>query len=257
MAENPDVTTQDPHDADEALKKRLLSRIAIAGVMVVALLGGLAVIDALYVTPPQKAEPSEPVAQAPAPEAKPEAKAEEKVEEKVEEKAAEAPGDKPAELAQAEKKEEAKAEVPAEPERTGSIGTPPPRPMRPLTVPATARPAAIRPSEPVAAPHRPEPATEIARTAPAPSSYARHAPASRPLSQAAESSRQYVVQMGVFNNLVNAEELRAKLELAGIPTQIEARVQVGPFKTRQEADAAREKLRALGMETGILTAVKR
>jgi DedD protein len=56
---------------------------------------------------------------------------------------------------------------------------------------------------------------------------------------------------------VYAEELRARLELAGIPTQIEARVQVGPFKTRQEADAAREKLRALGMETGILTAVKR
>ena len=37
----------------------------------------------------------------------------------------------------------------------------------------------------------------------------------------------------------------------------EARVQVGPFRTRQEADAMREKLRALGMETGILTALKK
>jgi DedD protein len=63
--------------------------------------------------------------------------------------------------------------------------------------------------------------------------------------------------MGVFNNLANAEELRAKLEMAGIPSQIEARVQVGPFATREEADAAREKLRSLGMDTGILTAIKR
>lgn len=250
MAENPDVPKQDPHNPDEALKKRLLSHIAIAGVMVVALLGGLAVIDALYV-PPHKAAPTEaevakaPEQETPKPEAKPE------------ENAAAKPAEKPAEVAQAEKKEEAKPEVPAEPERTTAATAPPPKPMRPLTVPATARPAAIKPSAPVAALQKPEPMAEIAKTAPPASPLARHAPASRPLSQAVESLRQYVVQMGVFNNIANAEELRAKLELAGIPTQIEARVQIGPFSTRQEADAAREKLRALGMETGILTAVRR
>ncbi|HET7796604.1 MAG TPA: SPOR domain-containing protein, partial [Nevskia sp.] len=140
---------------------------------------------------------------------------------------------------------------------TTGVAPPAPKPVRPLTPPATARSAAVKPTPPVAAPQKPVPEKEIGKTAPPPSPIAQHAPASRPLSQAAESRRQYVLQMGVFNNITNAEDLRAKLELAGVPTQIEARVQVGPFPTREEADAAREKLRALGMETGILTAIKR
>lgn len=250
--------TQEPLDDDEALKKRLISRIAVAGVMVVALLGGLAVIDALHVTPPPKEEP-EQVAKAPEPEP---AKVEEKpAEAKPEEaKPEEKPGEK---VAEAPKPEEAKPEppappaVPAVPERTASTAAPAPRPARPLTAPATARTAAMRPSEPVGAVPRIEPEREIARSPGPASPVARHAPASRPLTQASEGSRQFVVQMGVFNNLANAEELRAKLELAGVPTQIEARVQVGPFRSRAEADAAREKLRAMGMETGILTAIRR
>lgn len=252
MAKNPDPNTQEPPDPDEALKKRLLSRIAVAGVAVVALLGGLAVFDALYGPPQNKEAPAEAVAQKSAEPEATEAKAEAKPEEKAEEKPAE-----PAAVAQAETKEAPKPEPAAEPERTTSAVTPPPRPSRPLTLPATARPAAVKPAESAAAPQKPEPEKEIAKAAPPPGSFAQHAPASRPLSQAAERGRQYVVQMGVFNNVANAEELRAKLELAGIPTQIEARVQVGPFATRQEADAAREKLRALGMEAGMLTAVKR
>jgi DedD protein len=82
-------------------------------------------------------------------------------------------------------------------------------------------------------------------------------PLSRPLSQAMQSARQFVVQMGVFSNVANAEELRAKLELHGIPAQIESRVQVGPFQTRVEAEAARDRLRTIGMEPGLLTAVRK
>jgi len=247
MAETPDPSTSEPHDADEALKKRLITRIAVAGVVVVALLGGLAVVDALYGPPQKKEPPAEAVAQKP----------EEAEAAKAEEKAEQKPSDAPAAVAAAEPKEEAKPEAAAEPERTTAAVTPPPQPIRPLTLPATARPAAIKPSAPLAPLPKPEPEKAIAKTAPPPSPLAQHAPPSRPLSQAAERGRQYVVQMGVFNNVANAEELRAKLELAGIPTQIEARVQVGPFATRQEVDAAREKLRALGMEEGILTAIKR
>jgi len=68
--------------------------------------------------------------------------------------------------------------------------------------------------------------------------------------------RQFFVQLGVFSNVTNAEELRAKLELNGIPSQIEARVQVGPFASRQEAEAAREKLHALGLDGGLLISHK-
>ena len=61
----------------------------------------------------------------------------------------------------------------------------------------------------------------------------------------------FAVQAGVFADAQHAEELRAKLTLNGIPSTMEARVQVGPFKTREEAEAARQKLKALGVE-GIL-----
>ena len=55
----------------------------------------------------------------------------------------------------------------------------------------------------------------------------------------------------------SAEELRAKLELNGIPAQIEARVQVGPFANREEAEQMRDKLRKLGLEGGVLVATKK
>lgn len=240
MAEHPDATPQDPQADDDALKKRLLSRIAIAGVLVVALLGGLAVLDALQ-EPERKPAPEVAKVE---PEEKPaEAKPEEKAEEKPAEKT---------EVAEAPK--EAKSEVPAEPEHTASVPMPPPRPARPLTLPATPRAAIMKPSEPATAPRKPDVRQEIARTSPS-SPLVRHAPASRPLT--GERTRQFVVQMGVFNTVANAEELRAKLEAIGVPAQIEARVQVGPFATKQDAEAAREKLRAAGLETGILTAIRR
>jgi DedD protein len=66
-----------------------------------------------------------------------------------------------------------------------------------------------------------------------------------------------VLQLGVFNNVTNAEELRAKLELAGVPAQVEARVQVGPFNSRQEAEEARQKLAAIGLEPGVVVAIKK
>ncbi|MBK9444761.1 MAG: SPOR domain-containing protein [Betaproteobacteria bacterium] len=58
----------------------------------------------------------------------------------------------------------------------------------------------------------------------------------------------FAVQAGVFADAQRAEELRAMLTLNGIPSTLEARVQVGPFKTREEAEAARQKLKALGIE---------
>lgn len=59
---------------DEALRKRLLNRIALAGVAIVALLGGLAIVDSMYVSPtpaaskaslPEPVKPVEPIAISP------------------------------------------------------------------------------------------------------------------------------------------------------------------------------------------------
>ncbi len=59
----------------------------------------------------------------------------------------------------------------------------------------------------------------------------------------------YALQAGVFYDLRLAEELHAKLALNGIYSTFEIRVKVGPFKTREEADAAREKLNTLGVDS--------
>lgn len=247
-----------PADDDEALRKRLLSRIAVAGVVIVGLLGGLAVYDAL--NKPQA--PALPKMAASVENEAPQAAAKEPA---VEEKTA--AEEKPAEEQVAEEKpaETKAAAAEAVPERTETPLAPPPIDKSPkaakaLTPPATAQPAAVKPSAPAVAAAKPDAAREIARVMPersAPATAERkpaaaHAPAARPLTQAAESARRFLLQVGVFSNHANAEELMARLHEAGLPAQIESRVQVGPFASRQEADAARAKLKALGIDDGML-----
>lgn len=254
---------------DDALRKRLLGRIAVAAVIIVGLLGSLAMFDALYApnppakiaqapalpppppaavvpatTPTEEAKPGEPAASESAPTAAAEPAT-------AGATSAAAPDTAPTVVAK------------AAPEQTSSVGAPPLVPLppeKPLTKPATGRQAMIRPTEPALQlpppmASRPDPQREIAR---APLGGQRNAPASRPLTQSVQtSSRQFALQLGVFNNLANAEELRAKLELQGIPSTIEARVQVGPFKTREEIESARQKLRALGMDPGIMISLRK
>lgn len=234
-------------DDDETLRKRLLARVAVAGLVVVALVGVLTLFDGFYVKeqklPPRVAAVRPIGASEPRTDEKP-------VEEKT---AGEKPVDEKAAEPQAETERPAPPVVAAEPERTEATrgGT-----ERPLTMPAVPRRAMVRPTEPVATvPSRPELAQEIARVLPP--AEQKQVPASRPIARALESVRQFVLQMGVFNNVANAEELRAKLELAGVPAQIEARVQVGPFASRDEAERVRDKLRLLGMEPGLIVAARK
>lgn len=221
---------------DDVLRKRLLSRIAVAGVAIVGLLGGLAVFDSL--NKPQVPALPKMVAAPAETSAKPEE------EKPAEAKVVEEPGKPPAN------------EPVAVPERTNTPLAPlpadkPTKTAKSVTPPATAHPAAMKPTAPVAALSKPEAKTEIARVIPE-QTVAVHAPPSRPLTQAAETARRFLVQVGVFSNHANAEELLTKLHQAGIPAQIESRVQVGPFASRAEADAARVKLKSLGIDDGML-----
>lgn len=59
----------------------------------------------------------------------------------------------------------------------------------------------------------------------------------------------FLLQAGVFSSVQRAEELHARLTLSGVHSSLETRVQVGPFKTKQEAEAAQAKLKDLGVET--------
>lgn len=253
-----DTQTPAPEPTDDdALRQRLLGRIAVAAVVIVGLLGSLAMFDALYT--PRSVAPTQvsglpPVMPAEAPQTTAAPAGDDALKPATGEpaKAAAEPAEPPPEPPSA---------VAAAPEGTAATGAPPLQPLpqeRPLTKPATAKQAVIRPSEPVLPPFatKPDVRREIAR-APAPTMVTPHgAPASRPLTQAADR-QSYALQLGVFSNLANAEELRAKLELAGIPASIEARVRAGPFANRAEADAARAALRSMGVGEGIMISVKR
>lgn len=212
----------------------------MAGVVILGLLGGLAVFDSLN-RPPAPALPKMAALPEPPP-----------VVQTAEAEKTEKPAEEEAE-GKAEEEKEKLAAAETVPERSETPIA------KPLTAPATARPATVKPSEPAMAPTRPDARRDIARTAPPAVSGVPEAtrppqaPASRPLVRALESSAQrFLVQVGVFSNPANAEELLQKIRAAGIPAQIESRVQVGPFATRAEVDAAREKLKTLGIDDGIL-----
>lgn len=68
----------------------------------------------------------------------------------------------------------------------------------------------------------------------------------------------FALRLHAFSDVATAEDLRAKLDALKIPSSlsVEAKVQVGPFKSREEAEAARAKLKELGIYGGELVNLK-
>lgn len=71
----------------------------------------------------------------------------------------------------------------------------------------------------------------------------------------------YYVQLGAFRTAEDAESLRAKLSLSGIETKVTEReqsgrivfrVRTGPFGSKDEAERNREKLDKAGLETSMV-----
>lgn len=233
------------------LKRKLAWRMGFAGLMIVMLLGTLAVFD--YLSTPDEPETSSPRFTEPVPVQKKE------ITQPV--KQVEALPEPP--------KEEKK---PAEPEITAAPVEPPSRPevasqpVLPRThpaaesraVPSPARtPVAAQHQAPVAAPSQPAP-SRITEARPAVQPEA-PAPVVRPQVAPAGGStfggrlfKGYALQAGVFSDVSGAEEVRAKLMLNNIPSTLEVRIHVGPFKTREEADAARAKMKELGIDAMML-----
>jgi DedD protein len=220
-------------------RQRLVGRIAFALLVLVALLASLAVFDHLNAPPP----PAAPVdVRAPAPRPAPPV-------------ALHTPEQAPAASAEAAKAVVAEeSAVPRGPATPPAVDKPvaPLVVEKPLTPPASGRHALMRAPD-VAVPPAPTP---VPRSEPPPTPRrAGEAPAvTRPLAQAA--AKPFALQVGVFGDVANAEELRSRLQQAGIPASIEARVHVGPFASRAEADAARAKLRELGIAEAVLFSMK-
>jgi DedD protein len=65
---------------------------------------------------------------------------------------------------------------------------------------------------------------------------------------ASAPDKAYLVQVGVFTSLANAQALQQQLQRAGIEAHLETRVQIGPFKDKREADKALNRAKKLGID---------
>lgn len=223
-------------DDTAEIKHKLAMRMLFAGVMIVALLGGLALFDYYSAQPEPEVTPP-PQFTEPVPVAK-----------KMVTQPVTPPVAAPEAAAPAETK-------PVEPEATSApvdkraprVDTPPP--------PVVAAQPSV-PRKPAAPVHSASPVSTEASAPPTPTPPAPSESAVSPTTPAVPTPPRlfsgYALQAGVFADPRRAEELQARLVEAGIPATIEARVQVGPFKTRAEANAARAKLNALGIESVLL-----
>jgi len=223
------------------IKRKLAWRMAFAGLMIVGLLGGLALFDHLSnqqadagFSAPQFNEPvpvpKKTVTQPVTP-VEPVVETKEVIKESVVAEATMAPVDKSA----------PKQDLPPRPEVAA-------QPVLPrASQPATRTVGSVNLPAPVVAPAKP-----VEAKAPAPiAAPARVEQLVQPAPVRLYSG--FALQAGVFADPRRAEELHAKLTLEGIPSTIEARVQVGPFKTKEEAEVAREKMKTLGIDAVMLS----
>jgi DedD protein len=149
---------------------------------------------------------------------------------------------------------------------TPPVQAPIPRPpdVDPATGNSGERPKPVPPK----AESKPEP---VARAAPP--EQARPAPPEPPRTQPSEPPRQnaetkraeailnaenFVVPVAAFSNAQNAKDLEAKLAKAGVKHYTETvgkqtRIRAGPFPTKEAAEQARDKLKALGITPGVVT----
>ena len=269
MAEAP----KSPEVDDEAseLRGKLVKRLAFAGVLVAMLLGTLTFFDYLA-SPPDEGDVrvfSEPVPVAPRKEVsqpvKPTDSLPEPPSQPEPEPVVETPPPPPEVAPQTAVVETKPEKTPAAPSEKRVVPSPaaatpkaPSRQPTSVAMPAQVSPV-VRPSRPVIEEPTYPPvmqAPPAQAVSPTPSARVtevrRTSPQVVPPSSIARLFSGFSLQAGVFANTQRAEELHAKLTLSGLPSTLETRVQVGPFRSRQEAEAAQEKLRELGVETVLL-----
>ncbi|MBL8428960.1 MAG: SPOR domain-containing protein [Dechloromonas sp.] len=256
MAEKPEVSENEVESGE--IRGKLLGRLAVAGVLVAVLLGVLAFFDYLATAPDESEVQvfTKPVPVAPKKEVSQPVTPAESLPTPPEPPKAEVPAEPPPPPrvethtpAVVESKPEAIVEnrpkSPSTVESTRKQATPPsvvaPAPQ---AVPeATTAPSNILPPQRASVPAEPVAAKPVARIV-----ETRPSPAVTPPVVSRLFSG-FLLQAGVFSSVQRAEELHARLTLSGVPSTLETRVQVGPFKTKQEAEAAQAKLKELGVET--------
>ena len=220
------------------IKRKLAWRMGIAGLMIIGLLGGLAFFDYLTARKSEQ-DPSAPQFTEPVPVAR------KSVTQPL------TPAESPADQIKQENTETAPEATSAPVDKAvPPIELPPPPEVaaQPSSVPATKQsgrtltppgPVYRQPKEPVVTLDTPRRETPSGTSVP-------QLPSAPVLPRLLSG---FVLQAGVFADPLRAEELHVRLTLEGIPSTIEAKVQVGPFKSRAEAEAARAKMKALGIDS--------
>lgn len=153
----------------------------------------------------------------------------------------------------------AKAPVPAESvdqAATASTSAPQAAASQPVDVPET---APAPPPPPTELPAAPPPVLAPA----APVAEARTEPPAQPAGAVAQDNTlRLVVQVGAFAENARAQEVRRKIEAAGMKTYTHVadtaqgrriRVRLGPFSNRPDAEKAAARVKALGLPAAILT----
>lgn len=146
---------------------------------------------------------------------------------------------------------------------------PTPDPVVVKTPPPVKTPAPVVPTAPVPTPKpaaketptpAPTPKVEV-KPVPAPVDTLGDLAKARSAATSTSDPFSYFVQVGAFRTIEDAEGQRAKLSLSGIQTRITEReqsgrtvfrVRVGPFDKKDEADKTKEKLEASGIETALV-----
>lgn len=239
------AASQPVAEAPADLKRQLLWRMGLAGLMILALLGALALFD--YANAPDESlatgqQFSEPVPvrrKDPVPVIQPVRPAEDAVA-------------KPPEAAAVALPETASgaAALPMQPPPAAPASAASPAPAS-VAPPLAVGAAAARSLPLVEPPPRPE-VTAQPTLPPAARRLPDHAAAGQTLAAPATAARSgsgYVLQSATFVDPGRAEEWQAMLAQEGIPSTIEARLQIGPFSSRTEAEAARRKMNKLGLDT--------
>ena len=155
------------------------------------------------------------------------------------------------------------------PASAASAPRPVPAPVPPTVATAAVPPVVARPA--ASAPPRaaaPAPAASVAapRAVAATEPRADDAARARSLlagqAASAPAAGRFVVQAGAYTDAASLREARAKAEKLGFKTYTQViegdagkrtRVRVGPFATRQEAEAAAARIKGAGLPTAVLT----
>ena len=158
------------------------------------------------------------------------------------------------------------------PRREGSVAPVPGPAPRTRPAPVTMLPADAgtevaaapepAPSAPTAAASKPVAESVVASVKPAPPAPPAPAPVPAPAPPAPASGR-FVVQVGAYTDAATLREARAKVEKLGLKTYTQViegdsgkprtRVRLGPYASREDADAAAAKLKRAGLPFAILT----